>query len=375
MTKFTLAILLALLSSCILRPTSPTQGKFAGMKSKELNILMHRVAKPQWRIAYNFTADCPAEFKQKNKELEKLLTKALQAWLQPLRDHYPHKKFTANFVFVRQPDTDDCVDFDRPWHELDADITFACQDDERLSYARISLDLTAPEVCLREALAVVNLDRERIYTLMHELGHNFGLSDTYVRLVASTGGLAHTAGKQPSSIMADYSFINSPPFYLSEDDKNGIIWLYKYLHEDGAVEDCFFPNYVFEEETRGCRPKHPLLFETKHGTLSTVRKILRDDPTLDLNAYDVAGMTALHYAVSRPDRTMVEMLLEQASIKVNLMNKRKQTPAKLARALGQVHIATLIEAHPTAKHRPIAWSVEAQGKSRVTWGELKRDSH
>ena len=329
-----------------------------------LAVLMDRIHRPQWRIAYNFTADCPDEFKQKDKELEGLIAKALRAWIQPLRDHYPDKQFTDDFIFVRQPDMDDCAVPDRPWPELDAGITFACKGDRSLSIATVFMGIrpgNGPWVCLQEALGIVDGDQELIYILMHELGHAFGLADTYVGGGLSigglsTGGLAHTMGRQPSSIMADFSFVNSPPFYLSEDDKNGIIWLYKYLHEDISVEDCFFPNYVFEEETYGCRPKHPLIFETKHGTLDTVSKILQDDATLALNAYDVGGMTALHYAVQRTDRVMVELLLAQASIKVNLMNKRKQTPAQLARALGQVHIAKLIETHPTALHRPIAWS-------------------
>ena len=369
MTKFTLTVLLAALTSCILRPTA---SKFIGMP-KDSNVLIHRVDRPQWRITYNFTADCPADFRQQEKKLQQLLTKAMQAWIQPLRDHYPQKQFTDDFVFVQQPDTDDCEELDRPWLKQDAGITFSCKGKKRSSFARIDLFVSAPEVCLRGVLDLVNHDRDLINILTHEMGHAFGLHDTYVRAVASTGGLAKTTGKQPSSIMAGTNlFPDTPPFHISTDDKNGIIWLYKHLHEDQPVEDCFFPDYVFEKETRGCRPKHPLIFETKHGTLGTVRQILRDDPTLDLNAHNATGMTALHYAVQRTDIDMVKLLLAQASIKVNIMNQHKQTPAQLARALKQVEIAQLIEAHPSAQQPPHA--VDAQGKDPVTWGELKRDT-
>ena len=42
-----------------------------------------------------------------------------------------------------------------------------------------------------------------LFILAHELGHAFGLSDAYIHgTQPSTGGLAATGGKQPSSIMA-----------------------------------------------------------------------------------------------------------------------------------------------------------------------------
>ena len=83
--------------------------------------------------------------------------------------------------------------------------------------------------------------------LAHELGHAFGMYDTYtIGVLVSTGGLASTEGKQPSSIMAAQPGLPRPrPFpYLKEDDKNGIIWLYKYYHENQPAGDCFFPDHV-----------------------------------------------------------------------------------------------------------------------------------
>ena len=172
-----------------------------------------------------------------------------------------------------------------------------------------------------------------IFVLVHELGHAFGLDDTYVRgRLQSTGGLAHTMGKQPTSVMAgsfwEVRFPRFLPFHLVEDDKYGIIYLYKYLYEDHPAGDCFFPDYVRVERDGICRPKYPLIFEAKHCAFETVHRILIDDPTLDLNARDSQGMTALHYAVQRGSAEMVEVLLAQAGIKVNITNKNKRTPVQ-----------------------------------------------
>ena len=374
MKKLTLVISLALLTACIVRKSPPAQAKFlVPVAVKRLGILMHIIDKPQWRIGYNFTADCPAAFRQQEDKLQATIVKALQTWLQPLRTRYPHRRFTDDFRLLRQPDVEQCGDDWVALGEVDARITSDCQGKGH-PFAIIAFLGVSPEVCMKERGEGIN--RSFTYALVHELGHAFGLADTYAREhVLSSGGLANTAGKQPAAVMAGY-FRALSPLQLGEDDKNGIIWLYKYLHENHPGGDCFFDDYVPDERRKGkkgmCRPKYPLIFEAKHGLATTVRRILRDDPTLDLNARDGAGMTALHYAVQRADTEMVKALLAQANIKVNLLNKEGRTPAQLAKQLRLARLAVMIEAHPTAKLRPLSWTVEAKGKKAVTWGELKR---
>ena len=208
--------------------------------------------------------------------------------------------------------------------------------------------------------------------LLHEVGHAFALGDTYVGgHRVSTGGLAQTAGRQPSSIMASLTI--AEPGQIVEDDKNGIIWVYKWLYEDQPLKDCFFPDYHFVPGVDvGCEPKYPLIFEAKHGHFAVVEMILRDDPTLDINARDSSGFTALHHAVQRLDAKMVESLLATPGIKVNLLNTHKRTPAQLARALHQRHLAKMINAHPSSKLPPIAWDIAPKGKLTTTWGHLKK---
>ena len=355
--------------------TSPTQGFIVGSRIiKEEGILLHSIDKPQWRIGYNFTADCPAAFRQQEEELQVVIVKALQTWLQPLRARYPHRRFTDDFRLVRQPDVEKCGDDRLLLDELDARITSDCQG-KGSSFALIAGLGTAPEVCMKEGGK--GIDRSFTYTLVHELGHAFGLGDTYVRgQLVSSGGLAHTMGKQPAAVMSG-DFVPLSPFQLGEDDKNGIIWVYKYLYENHPPGDCFFADYIPDEVPDGwegsCRPKYPLIFEAKHGLPTTVMQILHDDPTLELNARDHTGMTALHYAVQRADGEIVKALLAQADIKVNISNKDGRTPTQLAKQLRFFRLAVMIEKHPTAKLPQLPpWTVERAWTLTTTWGALKR---
>ncbi|RKU15440.1 hypothetical protein C6500_19855 [Candidatus Poribacteria bacterium] len=119
-------------------------------------------------------------------------------------------------------------------------------------------------------------------------------------------------------------------------------------------------------------PQVPMNFRGQAWFFQTVEQILIDDPTLDLNARDSQGMTALHYAVQRGSAEMVKTLLAQAGIKVNLLNGHRRTPAQLARVLKQIHLAKMINAHPSAKWPLIAWDVSPKGSLTTTWGALKR---
>ena len=373
MQKLIFTVLILLMSACIIRPSPSTQDKFI-VAAGIFNILVKKVHAPQWRIGYNFLFGCEAAFKPKEDELKAEVSKSLRVWLQPLRELYPDKVFTDDFLFIRQPDMKACFDNREARQQVDTRITFGC----KMGITGVLLSgVVAPDVCMRTGNVI---NARFLAALNHELGHAFGMDDTYVLgTQPSTGGISTTIGKQPSSIMSALMGVVRPRQhpYIKEDDKNGIIWLYKYYHEDHPVDDCFFPDYVPApanlKTKRACEPRYPLIFEVKHGSLDNVTTILHDDPNLELNAYDSAGNTALHYAVQRGQIKVVEALLAQAGIKVNVLNKERRTPAQLARRLKNPHLAKLIEAHPSAGHHPIAWSVEAKGKKPVTWGELKRD--
>ena len=153
---------------------------------------------------------------------------------------------------------------------------------------------------------------------------------------------------------------------IGQDDKNGIVWLYKAAYEGLALRDCFFSDYELEEEPLGCRPKYPLIFALQHGLEVVAILILEQDEGLDVNVRDAAGMTALHHAVFNKYAWVVKVLMQRDDLKPFLKNKDGQTPLQLARARGFNEIAALIAAHPKAL------AVAPKGKQIQTWGELKK---
>ena len=95
------------------------------------------------------------------------------------------------------------------------------------------------------------------------------------------------------------------------------MWLYKFYHENLALEDCIFPDYELEKAPDGCRPKYPLIFEIKHGFEGYALRVIDEDENTDVNAKDGNGMTALQYAVIKGYPRLIDKLLAHEDIEVN----------------------------------------------------------
>ena len=120
-------------------------------------------------------------------------------------------------------------------------------------------------------------------TLHHEVGHAFGLGDTYIErddrkaevishYNISDGGSDYTIGKQPLSVMNASRQIGfnymTEELQLGADDIAGINWLYDYrMFRDIALSDCP-ADYLYEHSTKGCRPRYPLIFAVKQNDTS-----------------------------------------------------------------------------------------------------------
>ena len=200
------------------------------------------------------------------------------------------------------------LDADRDVSDLT--VIFHC-DERRVSTADTSC-VRPPQVDLRKGTKVT---RNFMATFLHEMGHAFGLADTYLRVdkwgdpLLDKGGLDSTKGTQPAALMSGNSIHRDGRPVLGKDDKNGIVYLYKVVHDGLSIRDCFFSDYELENPPLGCVPKRPLIFELKHGIEVRALWMLEEDENLDLNARDADGMTALHHAFINEYTRVVDALL------------------------------------------------------------------
>ena len=347
---------LTLLGCLLLGMTPAAQGfiAFEHERGQPVDTMIDKVHAPHWDIAYRYGDDCHPEDKVNTKALTAAVTEALQIWLQPLRD-YAQRPIVADFRYRLSPQLQDA----------DFGITFFCK--PAGSFAVVGGG--APRIMLDHG---TDVNPNFMATLVHEMGHIFGLADTYLRgedwgnPELDKGGLDSTKGTQPASIMAGNSKFHREGGMLGRDDKVGIIWLYKATYEGLGLRDCFFPDYELEEEPLGCRPKYPLIFALKHRAEVGAILILKDDEGLDVNVRDADGMTALHHAVLNNYTRVVTTLLQRADLRY-YKNNDGQTPLQLATQLGLDEIAALIAAHPKAL------AVDAKRPLTTTWGALKTD--
>ncbi|MDE3269407.1 MAG: ankyrin repeat domain-containing protein [Pseudomonadota bacterium] len=365
--KALIAMTLLLTTACIVQ-NNTGQAKFiigaaGGGTLHQLKILMPLIFKPQWKVGYRYGAECSAADKQNGKALQAAMSDALRAWLAPLKELQPAQPLVDEFVYELQVD----VDPHQPkglegMLGVDLRVTFECM--KNFSEAWIGL-LFQPNIFIRQETTKVT--PSMLFTLLHEFGHAFGLSDTYARdgVMRSRGGLQATAGIQPASIMA--ALRGEDPATISEDDKRGIIWLYKYFHEKQAIDDCFFADYVYVQlgHIGTCTPKHPLIFEVKHNHPTHALQILKDDPNLNVNAQDVSGMTALHYAVMYEKTDVVKALLAHKDIKPFIRNKEGETALDIAKAINNNAIVRLFPELPLG--------VTPTGNPFTTWGAIKKE--
>ena len=327
---------------------------------------------------------------------------SLNAWLQPVRDMNTGQPVVDDFRYV--PD----LVFPVPDAELklyDLIIEFYC--DLTTSHALVGADDDVPPL-LKMHRGTVVTDRFS-YSLLHEIGHAFGLSDTYTKperianeeFRVSRGGLSHTIGHHPASVMAGQNVPRPVGSAVSQDDANGVVWLYKFYHEDLALEDCIFADYELEKDPEGCRPKYPLIFETIHGSEELAIRVIDEDENTDINVKDGDGMTALHYAVIKGYPQLVDKLLEHEGLEINsqdingmtalhyavkgrfpqavewllgredidieVENKYGMTALALANQLGYTELADLISPPPIE-----AQSVRLRDNLATVWGAVKQ---
>ena len=283
----------------------------------KMNSLIRRVHKEEWVIGYRYADNCAPGARKNGKAIEEAITTCLNAWLQPVRELNTGKpvvddfRYVPNLVFPLQED-------ERKLYDLV--IEFYC--DLVRSHALVGVDeAKSPFLKMHRGTVVTDVF---VAVLLHEIGHAFGLLDTYRRpeltleeLRVSRGGLARTIGHHPASVMAGWNVPRPVGSAVSQDDANGIVWLYRFYHENLALEDCIFADYELEKSPDGCRPKYPLIFEIIHGFEDIAMRVIDEDENTDINAKDESGLTALHHAIIKGYSELVDKLLAFENIEVN----------------------------------------------------------
>jgi hypothetical protein len=362
------------LVGCLLFSIIPAVYGFIALEHQdfpELDTLIKKVHDKHWIIHYSYADNCPPEARNNGAVLTAAMSKALRTWLQPLRD-YTKKPIVDDFRYQLSAD----------WNAADLGVIFHCHIGS--STVLVSVGET-PGINMRHGTHVKWTFME---SLVHEMGHVFGLQDTYLLhrdkgKGLDTGGLDRTRGAQPASVMS----LNIPLFTLERaradaelhglfplgvDDINGIVWFYKHIYEGQPLKDCFFPDYEFEEFPVGCCPKYPLIFELKYGsTLNNAKekyalRIIEEDEGLDVNPQDADGMTALHYAVMQESTKVVRQLLAHKDIIPYLRNKQGHSALQIARENKLDFMIKLLLRHP------LTLPVNPKGKLAMTWGHLKK---
>ena len=129
------------------------------VRYRNLALKVHR---KHWDISYRYGNDCSADQKRNSQELEHAITEAFRMWLAPLRP-LTKRPIVNNFRYHLNADL----------AEVDLRITFECKISS--SFAVVS-NRKNPDITLRVGTEVSDL----MNSLVHEIGHAFGLTDTYV---------------------------------------------------------------------------------------------------------------------------------------------------------------------------------------------------
>lgn len=326
------ALLFATLAGCKVHE-SASEDKFITEIQSGFDItgetnLTNKLHYPKWVIYYT-AVDC-ADVEQRTltdtqKRYEKAITQALKTWLHPLAE-LTDKKLIGN-----NPD-------DFAYEYYDGDLAFpennwgstmfkfasipAIEKGQDSHVLEIAFVPERAGIYFMGRIASPCLGKDNSHKiLLHELGHAFGLLDTY----EANDWL--TSGRQPSSIMsASYEHGEEQELVLTKDDVYGIQWLYRYYQKENLkkgiapvrLNDCPFPDYEYLPTNRGgaCRPRHFLMYSLKQAHLaekhrrnSSIAADIISHATvkggadlggvldLSINHQDETGNTSLHYLV------------------------------------------------------------------------------
>ena len=190
----------------------------AWQDSKYRKLLIGRVFEDQWRIIYDVPQECSNV--ETKARLEEAMRQAIRQWLRPLKE-ISDRQLVDNFVFTElpthsNPEDNKFNERERIFTAVDIDkidphfrVVFYCNDGRSYAYFWVN-EIHMFNQPKQDKALLIGDTYYSMPTLLHEIGHAFGLADTYVESdenyprfdIKSGGGLEYTVGKQPLSVMA-----------------------------------------------------------------------------------------------------------------------------------------------------------------------------
>lgn len=339
-------------------------GEHMGVDITE-RMLVKKVHEKAWDIDYGFAPNCSRrERKKLEPKVVEAIRRAVNLWLHPVRTiqqkfikegKFPselppklvnqlniHEKKKLFPLRKGQQKLYATFNFGNIWHKLLEKDPKGVELLLNLPELSVVFNCNEGRPWLQQRFNSINIYEETKNTkrnipetkfsfgaLLHEVGHAFGLADTYVDAknsfrdhMISTDVNPYTIGHQPISVMSIYQLLYVAHYddvKPTVDDQHGIYWLYIHMHMNKLkLDTCprhYQPEFFARDEqdkapSIACRPQYPFLFAMASENYSTARLLFNNKAPIDINArIHKRGSTALHYAVAlAPIQFLVDIL-------------------------------------------------------------------
>ena len=356
-----------------------------------------------WLFAYGFDSSCEV-FSQtaqpRPEEIQQLISWAARTWLRPIKNA-TDEKIVDNFYYQRFSTVKRTVEEKRAAkisekRDVSRLVFPSTVDSDKFHWkfifycaSRIGLVShvnTQAEAHINFWMPFAKNEQTAKFVTLHEVGHAFGLKDTYHYSGGEEGG-------QPMSVMSSALFHNkNGELILGRDDTVGIVYLYQRRHNKNTVlpEDY--------KEHWASLPSYPAIFEVSqayhhyiiHGNtnlIAKLKKAFRVQYMISrqrLNARDSKGYAVLHYfvdfghllvkrqALEKVQKDWLEgfkSVLNESNIDINIQTEPEgNTPLHLATMHGYVPAIKLL-----LTHKEIDKSiVNARGKTALDYATERK---